>query len=93
MRRSRSHESIAEMSEEPSNGPRSPLPAPDGEETQALYFTPHRYYNRLKETLPERSAGLWHHSVGLLWAVLETSGHFLAYLNPLSYWGSHEKPH
>jgi hypothetical protein len=83
------------MSEEPSNGPRSPLPPADAdrEEMEAMYFTPRNYYSRLKETLPERSAGLWHHSVGLAWAVLETGGYFLAYLNPLSYFQSHQKKH
>ena len=113
MRKVRSHESIAEMEDEPSNTrPQRPhssngRPAVDGaeageraaaedeekegEEGGSLQFTPADYYSRLKETLPERSAGLLHHSAGLAWAVLETTGYFLSYLNPLSYFQSANK--
>ena len=91
MRRPRSSNSISDMTDEPSNAPRSPMPGdPDDGLVQ---FTPRHYYSRLKETLPERSAGLWHHSVGLAWAVLETGGYMLSYLNPLSYLQSHKKQH
>ena len=89
LRRVRSHESVAELAEEPSNAPRSPQPVDGAAAGSQLEFAPLGYYDRLKETLPERSAGLWHHSVGLAWAVLETGGSLLSYLNPLSYLHSH----
>lgn len=114
LKRSRSHDSISDMTEEPHNSPGSAtsaagISASSGsggsgsasgagaggesergsdeveENEEDVSFTAVEYYDRLKETLPQRSAGLVHHSAGLSWAVLETTGYLLSYLNPFSY--------
>lgn len=46
---------------------------------------PRYYMSRLKENLPARRSELWHHSVGLAWAVLETTRFAFSYVNPFSY--------
>jgi len=46
---------------------------------------PRFYVNRLKEKLPARRNELWHHSIGLAWAMLDTSRYVFSYVNPLSY--------
>jgi glycerol-3-phosphate cytidylyltransferase-like family protein len=90
MRRTRSHESIANMTQEPMNGQGG---GDDEGEDDKVDWSPKAYVSRLKETLPVRSAGLFHHSAGLAWAIVETTGYFLSYLNPLSYFQSHKKKH
>ena len=96
LKRSRSHDSIADMTEEPHNA--SPDGRGDGngngggeangEDEGEVSISAVEYYDRLKEILPERSAGLVHHSAGLCWAVMETTGYLLSYLNPFSYFQS-----
>ena len=87
LKRTRSRDSIADMTEEPHNSPDGrDGPADDGTQVEAdVSITAVEYYDRLKETLPERSVGLLHHSAGLCWAVMETTGYLLSYLNPFSY--------
>ena len=99
LKRTRSRDSIADMTEEPHNSPdgRDSGGAVDGEagaggeveeDGEEVSITAVEYYDRLKETLPSRSAGLVHHSAGLCWAVMETTGYLLSYLNPFSYFQS-----
>ena len=93
LKRSRSHDSIADIADEPSNEPNgreAPAAADDvsDDKDDDVSFTAVEYYDRLKETLPQRSAGLVHHSAGLCWAVMETTGYLLSYLNPFSYFQS-----
>ena len=96
LKRTQSRDSIVDMTEEPHNSPDGRDGAEDGSgedgaggagggAEQEVSITATEYYDRLKETLPQRSVGLVHHSAGLCWAVMETTGYLLSYLNPFSY--------
>lgn len=52
---------------------------------------PKYYMSRLKKNLPARRNELWHHSIGLVCAIYETSRYCFSYVNPFSYCGSRKK--
>ena len=60
------------------------------QDSQTKYFTPRKYVNSIKGHLPQRTNEIYHHSVGLIKALISTGFTILGYFNPLSYSSKHQ---